>query len=141
MGASLNFANCHLSRVHGEITCLYTWMGEERVMVLLPTYRRDATWFVVREPLAHLYDDPRHLLTKAIEACDVMGFGISKFTAAKIARVIHDGLPDLVRMPSSPPPEMSKGTYGSLILKADGQEIGGEEIRYEAAEVAEYERV
>lgn len=139
--ASLNFSKCHISRAHGEVTALYTWMGDERVMVLLPTYRRDSTWFVVREKLAHLYDNPKHLLAKAIEACDVMGFGISKFSAAKIARVIHDGLPDLIRMPSAPPTEMSKGTYGSLIVNADGKPIGGEEIRYEADDVAEYEHV
>ena len=139
--ASLNFANSHLSRVHGDITCLYTWMGEERVMVLLPTYRRNASWFIIREPLAHKYDDARQLLRSAIEACDVMGFGLSKLTAAKIARIIHDGLPDLCAMPSAPPPEMSKATYGSLIVNADGKPIGGEEIRYEAAEVAEYQHV
>lgn len=141
MSATLNFANSYLSRVHGEITAIYTWMGEERVMVLLPTYRSNATWFVVREPLAHLYDNPRHLLTKAIEACDVMGFGISKFTAALVARVIHDGLPDLIGMPSAPPPEMTKASYGSLILSADGKPIAAEEVRYEAGENAEYEHV
>ncbi|MBM3380220.1 MAG: hypothetical protein FJY39_10870, partial [Betaproteobacteria bacterium] len=42
----------HRTRRHGDLLAVYTWLGEERALVLIPALRRGAAWFVVAESAA-----------------------------------------------------------------------------------------
>ena len=49
----------------------------------------------------------------------------------RVAGIIHDGLPDLVKMPSAPPAEFHRGIFGEMTLGADGQVLAQQDIRIE----------
>ena len=63
--------------------------------------------------------------------------GLDQSTTAwvKIATVIHEGLPDLIRMPTAPEKEHYRGSFGNMILSADGKPIAAEDIRIEKSGV------
>jgi len=132
MGVSLDLAKAHLSRHHGEFVAIYTWMNDERAMILLPTYRKGTPWFIVCESAAYKYDDPIYLARQARKAAEVLGMEESTTTWANIATIIHDGLPDLIRMPSSPPAEYLRGSYGNMTVREDGKTVSQEDIKFEA---------
>lgn len=140
MGISLDVRKAHTVRVHGQITAIYTWMkighdnvaNPERALVLIATHRQVKTpWFIVMESAAYRYDDPAYLAQQARKACEVMGFEPSPSAWVKIATVIHDGLEDLIRMPSAPPPEFYRGALGSMELRANGKTLAKQDIRVE----------
>jgi hypothetical protein len=97
----------------------------------VPSHRPGAPWYIVMESVSYEYDDPHELKRRAMKACEVLGLEPSKPNWFRIAKIIHDGLPDLVRMPSSPPPEYLAGAMGQMILKEAGKVIAGEDIRVE----------
>lgn len=136
MPVSVDTKKAHLTRVHGDITVIFTWMNEERAMILVPHLRAGAPWYVVMEGAAWTWDDSVSknvalVAQKAAKACEVLGIEPSPHNCRRIAGIIIDGLPDLITMPSSPPQEFYKTSFGSMILRADGQEIAGDEIRLE----------
>lgn len=131
MGASLDLRKAHLSRHHGDILAIYTWVNDERALVLLPALRKGAPWYVVCESAAWKYDDPAYLAQQCAKACDVLGMEPSRPNWVRIATIIHEGLPDLIRMPSAPPAEYLRGSFGHMELRADGQKIAGEDILLE----------
>jgi hypothetical protein len=131
MGATLDLRKAHLSRQHGDLTAIYTWINDERAMVLLPTYRTGAPWYVVCESAAYKYDDPAYLARQCVTACEVLGIEPSTPNWSRVASIIHEGLPELIRMPSAPLPEYLRGSFGHMELRADGQVIAGEDIRIE----------
>lgn len=131
MGVSLDLRKAHLSRVHGDITAVYTWVNDERALVLIPTYRKGAPWYVVLESAAFKYDDPTYLARQCITACDVLGLEPSRQNWVRVATLINEGLPDLVRMPSAPPTEYLRNTVGRMELRVDGEAVAGEDIRIE----------
>lgn len=146
MGISLDLRKAHKHRVHGQITCIYTWMKvgadspdqPERCMVLIATHRNVKTpWYIVMESAAFKYDDPVYLAHQSKKACEVMGFEPSHSAWFKIASIIHDGLEDLLRMPSAPEPEYLRSALGNMQLRADGRVISQQDIRLEK-EGAEY---
>ena len=133
MSAVIDTRKAHLVRQHGDITAVYTWINEERALVLIPTYRKQAGWYIVADSAACKYDDDHYLMRAAVKACDVMGFGESAGTAFHIARIIHEGLGDLVLMPPEPPDVVEEAVkamkrIGELHLKADGEVIGSQDI-------------
>lgn len=138
MTATIDTSKAHLIRVHGDITAIYTWINDERAMVLAPTYRKGAPWYVVMESAAWKYNNPQYLARQCPTACEVLGIEPSTTNWARIASIINDGLPDLVRMPSMPIVAPRGDAYGALKLFADGEQIAEEAILNEVAEGATY---
>ena len=131
VGISIDTRKAHLTRQHGDITAIYTWVNDARALVLVPTNRPGAPWFIVMESAAFEYDEPNELARRAAKACDVLGIEPSTANWVRIATIIHEGLPDLIRMPSAPMPEYLRGSMGQMILKEAGQVVAGEDIRVE----------
>jgi hypothetical protein len=136
MGVSLDLRKSFMSRQHGDITAVYTWVNDERALVLIPTFRKGAPWYIVMESAAFKYDAPAYLARQCATACDVLGLEPSKVNWVRLATIINEGLPDLVRMPSAPPPELMRASVGRMELRADGQPIAGEDIRLETEGVS-----
>lgn len=136
MPISVDLRKAHLHRTHGDITVIFTWLNDERAMVLLPHRRAGAPWYVVMEGAAWTWDDEdsRNINTvvkKATKACEVLGIEASPWNIRRVAQIVIDGLPDLVRMPSSPPTEYYRGSFGQMTLMADGVKVAGDDIRVE----------
>lgn len=131
MPASLDLRRAHLHRRHGDLLAVFTWVNDERAMVLLPAFRPGAPWYIVLESAAWLYDDPAYLARQCVTACEVLGIEPSRANWVRVAGIIHDGLPDLVKMPSAPPAEFHRGSYGEMTLRADGQVLAQQDIRIE----------
>lgn len=132
MSVSLDPRKAHLVRVHGDILAIYTWVNDERALVLMPARRAQGSpWFIVCESAAYKYDNPRYLAQQAAKAAEVLGMDETTSTWYRIATIIHDGLPDLIRMPSAPLPELQRHAIGEMKLMADGKLVTGQEIREE----------
>ncbi len=128
MGASLDTRKAHLTRQHGDIIAVYTWVNDERAMVLIPAYRPGAPWYIVMESAAFRYDDPTYLASQCAKACEVLGIEPSRPNWVRVATIIHEGLPDLIRMPSAPLPEQYAASIGSMQLRADGQVLAEQDV-------------
>jgi hypothetical protein len=63
-----------------------------------------------------------------VKACEVLGLKPSKRNWVRIASIIHEGLADLIRMPSAPVPEVGP-SFGEIQLRVDGDLIAQTEIR------------
>jgi hypothetical protein len=136
MPATIDTRKAHLVRHHGDISAIFSWVNEERAMVLVPNRRPGAPWYVVMDSAAYTWDDsvPGNVATvarKASKACEVLGLEPTPTNCRRIAGIVIDGIPDLVRMPSAPPPEYLRGAIGQMILKEAGKTIAGEDIRVE----------
>jgi hypothetical protein len=131
MPATIDTRKAHLTRQHGDIIAVYTWVNDTRAMILIPANRPGAPWFIVMEPAAYEYADDRELARRAVKACEVLGLEPSKPNWVRVATIILEGLPDLIEMPSAPPPDYLKGAIGQMILKEAGKVIAGEDIRLE----------
>lgn len=140
MGVSLDLRKAHKHARHGDITVILTWVNDERSLVLAPSHRRDAGWYIVQESAAYLWGvdhpDPmirrpaqEHALVQSHIACSMLGIEPNKANRAKIISIVTGWLPDLVEMPSAPEETFGRKTYGQMILNADGAPIGGEDIR------------
>lgn len=142
MPASLDLRKAHKYQHHGDLVVVLTWVNDERSLVLLPAMRRDATWFVVPEGSAfawavdHWAQDVRrdamlHAVRQSEVACDMLGIEPTKRNKARVISIITGWLPDLIRMPSAPPPEFKPGSWGQQIMRADGVPFAAEELRDE----------
>ncbi|MFO0315298.1 MAG: hypothetical protein ACK50S_00215 [bacterium] len=136
MGVSLDLRKAHASRQHGDLLVIYTWINDERAMVLLPHRRPGAPWYVVMESASFTWDDadPKNVanvVRKVTTACTVLGIEPTPINCRRVAGIIIDGLPELIRMPSSPPVEYHAGSFGRLELRADGKPLAGENLRVE----------
>lgn len=129
MGVSLDTRRAHMVRQHGDLLAIYTWVNDERALVLLPFMRIRPGWWVVCESAAFKYDNDVYLKKAAMAACVQMGLEPSPNNWFRIAKVISEGLPDLIRMPGFQPPPATGPTYGHLTVRADGVEIAGEDLR------------
>lgn len=136
MPATLDTRKAHLVRHHGDLVAIYTWINDERALVLIPRYRPGAPWYCVLESAAYTWDDmdARNVSTvvkKAMKACEVLGIEPSPWNCRRVAGLIIDGLPDLISMPSSPPKEHYRASFGHMELRADGEAIAEQDIRIE----------
>lgn len=136
---SLDLNKAHLSRQHGDLLAIYTWVDDERAMVLLPAYRKGDGWYILKESAAFKYDNMQYLARQSKIAAEVLGMEPSPNNWYKLARVIHEGLPDLVSMPSAPDPTLMRAPIGAMSLFADGKLMAGQDIRLEAEAGATYE--
>lgn len=138
MPVTLDPRKAHLTRQHGDLVAALTWVNDERALVLLPAYRPGAPWYVVCESAAWRYDDPAHLATQCVKACEVLGLEPSRSNWVRVATIIHETLPDLIRMPAAPLPELRNSSVGAMTLRADGQVLAQQDIRLERTEGATY---
>lgn len=130
-GINIDLSKTHLHRNIGDLIIVYAWINDERAMILIPASRQQSAWYIVCESAAWMYDEPELLAKKAKLACDIMGMRPVPENWVKIASIINEGLPDLIEMPSAPPPELMSKSYGDLTLMADGEKIAGEALRLE----------
>lgn len=130
MSVQLDPRKAHQAHVIGDILAILTWVNDERALVLMPAHRAQGSpWFIVCESAAYKYDDPRYLARQAAKAAEVLGMDETTSTWIRVADIIMNYLPDLIRMPSAPPPEKIAGsTFGELKLKADGQLLHSEDM-------------
>lgn len=136
MPATIDTRKAHLTRQHGDITAIFTWVNDERALVMIPTFRAGAPWFIVMESAAFTWDDENsrnvpEVVRKSMKACEVLGIEPTPTNCRRIAGIVIDALPDLIRMPSSPPKEYHRASFGHMELRADGQALAGEDIRVE----------
>lgn len=138
MAAKLDLNKAHLTRQHGDLLAVYTWVNDERALVLLPAYRKNAAWYIVCESAAHKYANPEYLARQCRIAADVLNMEPSPNNWVRLATVIIEGLPDLIEMPSAPEPVLMRATVGEMRMLENGKLIAGEEIRLEREEGAVY---
>lgn len=143
MAATIDLSKAHLVRVHGDITAIYSYINDERALILAPSFRPGAPWFCVLESAAYTWDDedPNNIIEvvrKANKACEVLGIEPTPHNARRIAGIVIDGLPDLIRMPTAAEKELRNSAYGRLQLKANGETIAEEDLRLEKETGAEY---
>lgn len=129
MAVSLDLSRAHLSRTHGDLLAVYTWIDDERALVLIPHRRPGAPWYIVKESAAFKYADVGYLFTQGHVACEVLGIEPSSPNCIRVAGIIHEGLPDLVTMPSAPPAEQSKAAIGQMQLRENGKVVNARDIR------------
>ena len=136
-GVSLDLARAFAVHHKGDIMAVLTWVNDERAIVFIPAKRSSIApaWFVLMESAAYKYDNPRYLAQQAAIAAGVLGMDETTSSAARVADMILNYLPDLIRMPSAQPPEKLGAVVGEVRLFADGQEIGGEEVRATKSEI------
>lgn len=149
MSVSLDLRKAWRHQRHGDLVVVMTWVNDARALVLMPALRRDAGWYIVDESAAYLWgvdsDDPlirlgaqEHAMKQSHVACSMLGIEPNRPNRARIISIITGWLPDLIRMPSAPDPELQAASYGSMVLNADGVPIAGEDLREEVKGV-EYE--
>ena len=134
-GINLDLKKAHKHRNIGDLIIVYSWVNDCRAMILIPARRANSPWYIAMEHNAWQYDDPEYLARQAKIACEVLGMRPVPENWVKIASIIHEGLPDLIEMPPAPLPEHMSSSYGKLELRADGDVIGGEDLRLEKAGV------
>lgn len=138
MSATIDPRKAHAAHRFGDIIQLLTWVNDERAMVLMAANRAKSPWFIICESAAYQYDDPRYLANQSRKAAEVMGLDDTTSSWFRIAKIIDEGLPDLIRMPSAMPIEKQAGTFGHMQLKADGVVIHEEDVTYNKEEGATY---
>lgn len=130
MSVQLDPRKAHKAHIVGDILVILTWVNDERALVLMPAHRaKGSPWFIVCESAAYKYDNPNYLAQQAAQAASVIGMDETTSTWYRVADLIMNYLPDLIRMPSAPEPEKMAHAIGEMKLMADGQLIKGEEIR------------
>lgn len=135
---SLDLNKAYLHRQFGDLVVIFTWVNDERAMVLIPAYRKNASWYIVLESAAYKYDNKDYLKKQCMVAAEVLGMEPSPNNWFKLASVINDGLPDLIEMPSAPDDKLLTASLGEMRMYADGKLMAGEEIRVEREEGASY---
>lgn len=135
---SLDLNKAHLSRQLGDLMVIYTWVNDERAMVLIPAYRKGAAWYIVMESAAFKYDNRRYLAHQCKKAAEVLGMEPSPNNWMKLATVILDGLPDLIEMPSAPDATLMRAAIGEMSMYENGKLLAGQEVRLEREEGATY---
>ena len=135
MGATLDPRKAHLVRQHGDIIAIYTWVNDERALVLIPAHRKPGNpWFIVCESAAYRYDNPHYLAKQSRKAAEVIGMDETQAAWFKIASIIIEGLGDLIRMPSAPEKELMSAPIGHMEIREDGKLMTGRDIVLEKDE-------
>lgn len=129
MGANLDLSKAFLTRQHGDLLAVYTWVDDERALILIPAYRKGAAWYILKDSAAYKYDNDDYLARQCRTAAEVLGMEPSPNNWFKLASIIIEGIPDLLEMPSAPEREMMRAAIGEMQLRADGALMAQEEIR------------
>jgi hypothetical protein len=135
---SVDLAKAHMTRQHGDLMVIFTWVNDERAMILIPAHRKGAAWYIVCESSAYKYDNMDYLKRQCLKAAEVLGMEPSPNNWFKLARVIHDGLGDLCAMPTGPDKELTRGNYGKMELLENGRTMAAQDIKLEVEAGATY---
>lgn len=149
MPVQLDLRKAFKHQRHGDLLVVLTWVNDERSLVLIPALRRNAGWAIIGESAAWKWavdhDDramrmeaQAHALVESHKICDQLNLEPSRPNRARVISIITGWLPDLVRMPAAPEPEFAPGTFGQMVLRADGKVLAGQEIRVEREGGAQY---
>jgi hypothetical protein len=149
MPVSLDLRKAWRHQKHGDLIVVLTWVNDQRSLVLLPAHRRNAGWYVLQDNAAYQWgvdhedaavrrEAMEHAVAQSFIACEMLNLEPSKMNRARVISVITGWIPDLYRMPSAPEPEFNPEAYGHMILRADGKEIAGQDLRTEVSAGANY---
>ena len=136
MGAMIDLRKAHAAHKRGDLTVVLSWLNDDRALFLIPNVREKAPWFVILEKVAFEWSDQdpdnvRYLPARAAKACEVLGIEPNRPNILRIVSLVNDYMQDLLRMPTSQPPEKLMGSYGAMTLRGDGKVIAQEEITLE----------
>jgi hypothetical protein len=137
--AKIDLNKAYLTRTIGDLVAVYSWVNDERALVLIPAYRKNSAWYIILDSAAFKYDDDEYLKRQSMVAAEVLGMEPSPNNWYKLAKVIVEGLPDLLEMPSAPTDKILMPTLGEARMYANGELVGGDEIRLEKEEGMSYE--
>lgn len=129
MPVSLDTRKAHLVRQHGDLMAVYTWVNDERAMVLIPARRPGAPWYIVMESAAYRHYNQADLATQCVKAREVLGIEPSRPNWVPVSTIIYEGRPDIVRMRSATPAEQHEASFGRMELRADGDLVNEAEVR------------
>ena len=141
-GITLGGDNALFTRRHGDIACAFQFVNDEPAMVLWPIRRANVAAYIICMSAAWQYDEPGYLAQQAKIACELWGFDHSHWF--RIAKIINDGLGDLVKMPPDPASYQKKqhkaGPIGEISLSAGGNTVSASEIYLpEPGELTKYQ--
>lgn len=129
MGITLGGKNARFIRVHGDIVVAYQYVNGERAMVMWPRYRQGVTGFIVCDSAAFKYTDPVYLAKQAKLCCELWGWEPAPDQWYKIAKIIDEGLADLVKLPPEPETAKPQGrSIGEASLIVGGRTLSTGEI-------------
>jgi hypothetical protein len=142
LAVSIDINKYQRERKYGDITAVYSYINDERALILVQTYRKGGPWFCVLESAAYTWDDESpenvpEVIRKASKACEVLGLEATPRNIQRIAAIVIDSLPDLISMPSSPQDAAIGRAVGEMHLREDGKIIKSELIR-DTAEAPAY---
>lgn len=149
MPICLDITKAWKTQRHGDLQVVLTWVNDSRALVLLPTHRPKAGWYIVDESAAwrwgvdHADQAARriamdHAMAQSLVICTMLDMEPSRANRARVISIITGWVPDLVRMPSAPLPEMSSVSQGEVSLSVDGEVVREEEIKVEVEAGAKY---
>lgn len=139
MGITVGGGRAWRTRKAGELFVSYQWVNRRPAMLLYPSRPPlGAGAFVIPLESAWAYADSvtgeptPFLVERAALAAEILGMFPTRDTIRKVADVIVDGIPDLVRMPPEPDWDkiegINKAPAGELKLILDGQTIAHTEV-------------
>ena len=136
MGVSLDLRKAHSFHYRGDLVVVLSWINDLRAIFIIPRYRKGAPWYVIEEPAAHFWrdDEPANIAQaarKSAKACEVLGMEPSPRNQTTIIALVNDFIPDLIRMPSAPPPKYLTQNFGNMTMREDGKVIASQEIQLE----------
>lgn len=137
MGASIDLSRAHKHQAYGDILAVFSWINDERALFLIPRYRAKAPWFVVMEPAAHAWSDQNEwssipaVIAKGNKACEVLDIEPNMSNVRRLIGIVNDAIPELVRMPHAPAREHHAGSYGQMVMRADGTPFASQDIKVE----------
>ena len=114
----------------GDVVAEYTYIEGRPSMILYrpgPTERTRA--FVMDMRDAHKYADSKTggpsktLFMDSVQAANTIGLTADKYSIKRIMDIILDGLPDLVKMPPSPPKVADKSKDPDGVFKFGNSEV------------------
>lgn len=137
MNHAIDLTRFHFMRELGDIVVFGTWVfngdqeNTEPCLVILPRYRRPSSVrpCVVALSAAYLYDDPRYCVRAAMVFAKNLGFADSMTTTNKIATILHDQLPELLKMPLDP--KVGVVTGEAVVNFGDGRKKTVEFVDYD----------
>jgi len=129
-GIVLGGKNARFQRMIGDIVVSFQYINGERAMCLWPKInQKRVPAFIVCDSAAWKYDNPRYLAQQAKQCCDLWGEAHGTRRWYAIAKIIHEGLGDLVRLPPAPQLVEAQGpSIGEISLLVDGKVVSTGEV-------------
>ena len=132
MPLSIDPRQVQFKRVHGEFMALYTYVNDERAMILFPHRRRGLNgapppWAIVCDSSAFKYADDEYLMLQAMTFCRMWDM-TERSTVIKVATIINEGLSDLIRLKPKAEFKSEAPVLGEADLLIGGDKIATHEI-------------